>query len=120
MDAMESIPFDTHRFVKRMTGVGMPLGQAEELADTLAGEQKGLFDTNRTMRRDIGQLRQDVEEVKHGLTVVKDELVVVKEGLATVKGELGVVKAELGMVKWIASGGGVGIMLLLIRSFWPL
>ena len=105
----------------------MPLGQAEELADTLAGEQKGLFDTNRTMRRDIGQLRQDVEEVKHGLTVVKDELVVVKEGLATVKGELGVVKgelgvvkAELGMVKWIVSGGGVGIMLLLIRSFWPL
>ena len=46
MNALESIPFDTCRFVKRMTGAGMPLGQAEELADALAGEHK---DCSRTI-----------------------------------------------------------------------
>ena len=89
---MDPIPFDTHRFVKRMTGTGMPLVQAEELADVLAAERKGLLNNSLATRR-------DVEEVKRGLAGVK---------------------AELDVVKWIVSGGGLGIMLLLIRSFWPL
>ena len=92
MNALESIPFDTCRFVKRMTGAGMPLGQAEELADALAGEHKDLFKNNFATRR-------DVEELKHGLAVVK---------------------AGPGMVKWIVSGVGFGMLLLLTRSFWPL
>ena len=87
MNTMDPIHFDTHRFVKRMTGTGMPLVQAEELADVLAAERKGLLDSS------LATLR-DVEEVKRGHAVVK---------------------AELDIVKWIVSGGGLGIMLLLIR-----
>ncbi len=33
--------------------------------------------------------------------------------------ELATVKAELGMVKWIVSGIGFGVVLLILRSFWP-
>ena len=84
MIATARTSIDTHRFVKRMTGAGMPLGQAEELADALAGEHKGLFKTNFATRR-------DVEELKHGLAVVK---------------------AGPGMVKWIVSGVGFGMLLL--------
>jgi hypothetical protein len=28
-------------------------------------------------------------------------------------------EAELGMVKWIVSGIGFGVLLLVLRSFWP-
>ncbi len=29
------------------------------------------------------------------------------------------VKAELAMVKWLVSGIGFGVLLLVLRSFWP-
>ena len=34
-------------------------------------------------------------------------------------GELVLVKTELGMVKWIVSGVGLGVIPLVLRSFWP-
>jgi hypothetical protein len=39
--------------------------------------------------------------------------------LTAIDGELAVVKAEFGMVKWIVSGVGFGVVLLVLRSFWP-
>jgi hypothetical protein len=33
--------------------------------------------------------------------------------------DLATVKAELAMVKWIVSGVGFGVLLLVLRSFWP-
>jgi hypothetical protein len=33
--------------------------------------------------------------------------------------DLAAVKAELAMVKWIVSGVGFGVLLLVLRSFWP-
>ena len=39
--------------------------------------------------------------------------------LGIVRVELATVKAELAMVKWIVSGVGFGVMLLVLRSFWP-
>ena len=38
---------------------------------------------------------------------------------AEIRQNIAVVKAELTMVKWIVSGVGFGMLLLLIRSFWP-
>lgn len=49
----------------------------------------------------------------------KGELPVVKADVATLKTDLAVVKAELAMVKWIVSGVGFGVLLLVLRSFWP-
>ena len=39
--------------------------------------------------------------------------------LTTLQVELATVKAELGMVKGIVSGVGFGVVLLVLRSFWP-
>ncbi len=33
--------------------------------------------------------------------------------------DLSAVKAELAMVKWIVSGVGFGVLLLVLRSYWP-
>ncbi len=40
------------------------------------------------------------------------------ENLAT-KADLEVLRAELAMVKWLVSGIGFGVLLLVLRSFWP-
>ena len=101
MSTPDPIPFDTLRFVKRMTGAGMPLAQAEALAE----EQRVLMDAHFATRR-------DTDEFKLGLPEVKRDIEELKLGLA-------VVKAELTMVKWIVSGVGFGMLLLLIRTFWP-
>lgn len=39
--------------------------------------------------------------------------------LATFEVKLATVEAELGTVKWIVSGVGFGVALLILRSFWP-
>jgi hypothetical protein len=54
------------------------------------------------------------------LATVQAELVA---KLARLEAEFGIkhakVEAELGMVKWIVSGVGFGVLLLVLRSFWP-
>ena len=109
-----------------MTGAGMPLAQAEE--------QRVLMDAHFATRRDtdelklgLAEVKRDIEELKLGLAEVKRDIEELKLGLAEVKRDieelklgLAVVKAELTMVKWIVSGVGFGMLLLLIRTFWPL
>ncbi len=60
----EAIAFDTHRFVKRLTGSGFTELQAE----TLAEEQVALLNTNLATKVDIEILRQetkaDIEALK--------------------------------------------------------
>ena len=80
--------FDSHRFVKHMTEAGMPLAQAEALAE----EQGVMVDTHLATKQDMGEL-------KTGLAV--------REGI------------ELAMVKWMVSGVGFGMLLLLVQNFWP-
>ena len=150
MSMIDPIPFDTHRFVKRMTEAGMPLPQAEALAEEqvmLIGAQ---FATRRDAdelkigqaehKRNIEEIKRDIEEIKLGLAEVKRDIEEIKLELAEVKREIAeikrdieelkrgqieirqdiaVMKAELTMVKWIVSGVGFGMLLLLVRSFWP-
>ena len=65
--------FDSHEYVKRMTGGGFN----EQQAEALATEQADLLNSLAT--------RQDIETVKDDLEVVKDDLEVVKRDLETVK-----------------------------------
>ena len=46
---MSSLTFDTHRFIKRLTEAGMPLGQAEVLAE----EQTKLIDERLATKDDL-------------------------------------------------------------------
>jgi hypothetical protein len=59
------------------------------------------------------------DRVDGKLETVDARLATVEPKLATVQIELATVKAELAMVKWIVSGVGFGVLLLVLRSFWP-
>lgn len=49
---MSTLTFDTHKFVKRLTEAGMPLNQAEILAD----EQTKLIDERLATKDDLEKL----------------------------------------------------------------
>ena len=109
MSVPDPVPFDSHHFVKRMTEAGMPLAQAEALAQ----EQGAMVNTHFATKHDTGELKRDVGEIKHRLDNVEHDVGELKVGLA-------VVRAELGMVKWMVSGIGAGMLLLLVQTFWPI
>ena len=75
MNRPDPIPFDTHRFVKRLTNEGMPTGQAEVLAD----EQVALLDSNLATRRDLAFLATK-EDVARCAT--KEDLAATNEAVA--------------------------------------
>ncbi len=39
--------------------------------------------------------------------------------IGALKLDVAVVKAELALVKWLVSGIGFGVLLLVLKSFWP-
>ena len=106
MSARNPAPFDSHRFVKHMTEAGMPLAQAEE-------EQGVMIDTHLATKQDTGEIKHRLGNVEHRLTNVEHDVGELKIGLA-------VVRAELGMVKWMVSGIGAGMLLILVQTFWPI
>ena len=144
MSAPDPVPFDSHQFVKRMTEAGMPLAQAEALAE----EQGVMVNTNFATKQDTSELKRDTGELKHRLANVeqgtgdlkhrlanveqdtgelkrdtgemKNRLTNVERDVGELKTGLAVVRAELGMVKWMVSGIGAGMLLLLVRTFWPI
>ena len=69
------IPFDTHRFVKRMTQAGMPAVQAEVLAD----EQAGRLGSRHATKADVAELaaRQDTLPTKADLAELAGRLALV-------------------------------------------
>ena len=111
MSTRNPAPFDSHRFVKHMTEAGMPLAQAEALAE----EQGVMIDTHLATKQDTGELRRGLADVGRQLTNVKHRLANVEYDVGELKIGLAVVRAELGMVKWI----GAGMLLLLVQNFWP-
>ena len=56
----ETMHFDTHRFVKRMTEAGM----AEPTAEALADEQMALINGELATKRDIAEVYQRIAETK--------------------------------------------------------
>src|ERR1043166_8714117 len=59
------------------------------------------------------------DRIDRDVADVKTDIVVLKGDVSVVKTDVAVVRAELGMVKWIVSGVGFGVVLLVLRSFWP-
>ena len=149
MSRPDPIPFDTHRFVKRLTKEGMPTGQAEALAD----EQVALLNSNLATKQDLANsaTKQDLanfatkQDLANSATkqdlanfatkqdlansATKQDLAnfATKQDLANsaTKQDVAVLKSELLMVKWIVSGVGfgmlalvLGVLSLVIRTFW--
>ncbi len=69
----EAIAFDTHRFVKRLTGCGF----TERQAETLAEEHVALLNANLATKADVEGARADIEalrqETKAGIEALRQE-----------------------------------------------
>ncbi|MBT4330030.1 MAG: DUF1640 domain-containing protein [Gammaproteobacteria bacterium] len=88
---MTAITFDTLKFSKRL----IKAGAAPELADALAEAQKdslsGILDTQLASKKDITQIDK----------------------------RLAVVETELSSVKWMVGSIGIGVLLLVVKTFLP-
>ena len=112
----EAIAFDTHRFVKRLTGCGF----TEQQAETLADEHVALLNSNLATKTDIAELKADMEalrqETKGGIEALRQET---KGGIEALRQETKAEIAKFGtrmeaiksdLMKWmigllIAQGG---------------
>ena len=104
MARLNPFPFDTHRFVKRMTEAGMPLAQAEALAD----ERIALVNSRLATREDLAKCatKEDLERF-----ATKDEVAVLRT-------EVAVLRARIGLVLWLVSSVGGGVAFLVVRTIW--
>ena len=91
--------FDTHAFVKSLTGAGMPEDQAEILANGQADLYERLvtkehfeFTLNHELEKLRAELKNDIDKVQANLETVKAEL---KHDIDKVQVNLEQVKAEL-------------------------
>ncbi len=92
--ASDALAFDTHRFVKRMTEVGMPVRQAEALAES----QADLLNANLATKTELANTELANTE-------------------AALKVEIANTAAHL--IKWMVglTMGSVGVMVALFRFF---
>jgi hypothetical protein len=80
---MASAIFDTHAFVKRLTAAGMPVEQAEVLADEstrLVGDQVATKQDIGPLRTGLELLRADFDRLRSDMTAmeqrIKDQLTI--------------------------------------------
>ncbi len=76
---MSTVAFDTHAFVKELTGAGIP----EEQAEVLARSQAALIDENLATNQDLEklELKQDLKELELRLTIRLGSMMVVAVGV---------------------------------------
>jgi hypothetical protein len=94
-------------------------GASEEKAKAAAvalAEYRDRFDR---VDLDLASVKGDLSVIKGDVTLLKADTTRLNTDMTIVKTELAVVKAELAMVKWIVSGVRFGVLLLVLRSFWP-
>ena len=76
----EAIAFDTHRYVKRLTGCGF----TEKQAETLADEQIALLNANLATKADVAKIGADVEALRQETKV---EIAKVEAGVEALRQE---------------------------------
>lgn len=112
------IPFDTHRFVKRMTEAGMPAAQAEALAD----EQVALLNSQLATKEDFADLaaRHDGLATRESVAelAARQETLATKAEVAELRKEVAVLRERLGLVLWLISSVGGGVAFLVVRTVW--
>ena len=110
----EAIAFDTHRFVKRLTGCGF----TEEQAETLAEEQVALLNGNLATKADVARIEADIARIEAGIEALRQET---RAGIEALRQEtratIESVKSDL--LKWlfgalIAQGGLVVALVKLL------
>ena len=103
----QAITFDTHRFIKRMTGTGM----SEQTAEALADEHIQLLEGNLATRQQLDATNQQLDahrnETKLEFAKIDARIVEIESKLTTRMAEI-----ESGLLRWmvglfIAQGGVV-------------
>ena len=62
---MANLAFDTHKYVKRLTAVGMP----EKQAEVIAYEQRSLIEDQLATKHDIAEVKRDIKESEQRLII---------------------------------------------------
>ena len=140
----DPIPFDTHRFVKRLTNEGMPAGQAEALAD----EQISLLNSHLVTKQDISHLatKEDLELTNEAVAkcatnealastneavastneavastneavakcATKEALARLERRLDSVAQDVAVLKSDVRTLKWVVGGVGFGMLTVMV------
>ena len=141
MSAPNPICFDTLHFVKRLSAAGMPAGQAEALAAVQVDMLYNLLATKQDLARvatkeDLARFatKEDLarfatkEDLARFATkedlarfATKEDLArfATKEDLAEVRQEVAVLKAKVDLLMWLVSAIGGGVLVLILRTFWP-
>ena len=86
----DTLVFDSHGYVKRMTDGGFN----EQQAEALAAEQGDLL-SNLATRQDMEAVRDDVETIKDDIEKVKDDIEKVKGDIERVKGDIEMIKKNM-------------------------
>ncbi len=131
-----ALAFDTHRFVKRMTAVGMPVQQAEALAES----QVDLLNTNLATKNELAKIEATLKvEIAKTETALRAEIAKTNAEIAktetalkadiakieaTLKVEIAKTRAEIAnteahLIKWMVglTMGSAGVMVALFSFF---
>lgn len=114
---------DTLKIVKRLKEAGLEERQAEAIGEVLFESRE--FDLAQfASKADIALLRAEIQalrtelsgEMDRRFTALREEM---DRRFAAVDAKLAVLQTELGMLKRMIGGVGFGLLLLIVRSFWP-
>lgn len=144
---MTAVPFDTLRLARKLEAAGFNAQQAgdtaEALAEALSDQVASKADISELraevsqlatkadlaeLRTEFSQLRAELKsessELRAELKTESSELRVeltteFSELRAEVRADISILKAEVALLKWLIGGVGFGVLLLILRSFWP-
>jgi hypothetical protein len=98
---MATAIFDTHAFVKRLTAAGMPIEQAEVLAD----ESTRLVGDQVATKQDIGLLRTDFELLRADFDRLRADMAAMEQRI----------KDQLTIRLGLMMAGAIAIVAALVR-----
>lgn len=79
----------------------------------------GLHELESSVREIEASVREEIGGVRGEIGGVREEIGGVRGEVQNLDKRLAVVERELEIIRWIVGGVGFGILLLVIRSFWP-
>ncbi len=106
---MNTVAFDTHHFVKRLTEAGMPEQQAEVLAE----EQTHLIESHLATKQDIIEVKREIKALETQLTTNIKAL----ETRLTAEITARIAECKTDIVKWMFAAliGQGGLIVALIK-----
>jgi len=117
------VNLDTLKIARRLKEAGLDERQAETITDVLRESREldfsllatkaDLAELRNATKAELAELRSDMDL---RLTSLQAEI---DRRFAAVEGKIAVLQAEIASLKWMVGGVGFGILLLVVRSFWP-